>query len=166
MSGGPAAEPGMSAEGRVDGALGGRGGGVLAAPSLRDAPPPLAVKTYRPRLPATWWLRNRRYLFFMVRDFTVVPITLWLVSLLVQLWRLREGEGAVAFASPAYVAFSLVCLAFALLHSVTWLNLSGVILRVKLGQKVVPPGMVTGVNFAQWVLATLVIGALLIWLGR
>jgi fumarate reductase subunit C len=56
-------------------------------------------------------------------------------------------------------------LAFAVFHTVTWLNLSGVILRVKMGQKDVAPRTVTGANYAQWVVATIVVGALLIWLG-
>jgi fumarate reductase subunit C len=130
-----------------------------------------SLRTYRPHLPATWWLRNRRYLLYMLREFTVVPITLWLLALLFQIARLGagpsgpQGGGYYAYTSPRYVLFSVVCLAFALLHSVTWLNLSGVILRVTLGQKDVPPRTVTAANYAQWALATVIVGALLIWLG-
>jgi fumarate reductase subunit C len=131
---------------------------------------PQSVKAYHPQLPASWWLRNGRYSLYMLREFSVVPITLWLLSLLVQISRLgggpaQEGSGYYAYTSPLYIVFSIVCLAFALLHSVTWLNLSGVILRVKLGEREVAPRTVTGANFAQWALATLIIGALLIFLG-
>ncbi len=126
-----------------------------------------APATYRPSLSSTWWLRNRRYFLFMLRDFTPVPITLWLVWLLVEIARLRAGPAAFQPSrSPWFVAFSLVCLAFALLHSFTWLKLSGVILRVPLGERTLAPRLVTAANFVIWGGATIVIGALLIWLGR
>ena len=123
--------------------------------------------TYRPSLSNTWWLRSRRYFLIMVRDLTPVPIGLWLIWLLVQVARLRSGpSGFSASASPRFVAFSVVCLGFALLHSVTWLQLSGVILRVSFGGREIDPRLVTAVNFMIWIGATVVIGAILIWLGR
>jgi len=126
-----------------------------------------APATYRAPLSGTWWLRNRRYFLFMLRDFTPVPITLWLIWLLVAVSRLRGGAaGFHPSRSPRFVAFSLVCLAFALLHSVTWLKLSGVILRIPVGERSLAPRIVTALNFAIWGGATIVIGALLIWLGR
>lgn len=122
---------------------------------------------YRPALSRTWWLRNRRYFLFMLRDFTPVPIALWLIWLLVKISEVREGAGEFEpSASPWLVPLSIVALAFALLHSVTWLKLSGVILRVPLGERTVDPWLITAVNFAIWVGATVVVGALLVWLGR
>ncbi len=126
-----------------------------------------SLSTYRPSLSNTWWLRNRRYFLVMLRDFTPVPIGLWLIWLLVVISRLRAGpSGFQPPASPWFVGFSLVCLACALLHSVTWLQLSGVILRVPLGERTLEPKLVTMVNFVIWIGATVVIGAILVWLGR
>src|SRR5437870_8009003 len=87
-----------------------------------------ALTTYRAPLSNTWWLRNRRYTRFMIREFTVVPITLWLLSLLVALPRARAGADYAPQKSLAYVLFSLVCLVFSLYHSFTWLGISGLIL--------------------------------------
>jgi fumarate reductase subunit C len=128
------------------------------------------VRTYRPPLAPTWWLRHRRYLLFMVREFTAIPITLWLLSLLVEIWRLglgpsTTGGGYYAYTSPRYILFSLVCLAFALYHSVTWLGISGLILRVPLGQRELSPRVITAANFALWAVASVVVGAALIWWG-
>ncbi len=126
-----------------------------------------APAAYRPSLSRTWWLRNRRYFLFMLRDFTPVPITLWLVWLVVKISQVHQGaEVFEPTASPWFVALSIVCLAFALLHSVTWLKLSGVILRIPLGERTLAPRLVTAVNFVLWAGATVVIGALLVWLGR
>ena len=135
------------------------------------AAPPTPPKTYRPPLSPFWWLHNRRYFLFMLREFTAVPIVLWLLVLLVDLARLGGGPGPDGAAprllsTPVYVAFSVVCLAFALLHSVTWLGISGLILRVPLGERDLAPRVVTAANFALWAVVTLVVGALLILLGR
>jgi hypothetical protein len=43
--------------------------------------------------------------------------------------------------------------------------LSGVILRIPMGESAVPPRVVTLANYAQWVAVTVVVGGLLIWLG-
>ena len=101
----------------------------------------------------------------MVREFTALPIALWLIWLLVQVSRVRPGVNNPFSSSPAYVVFSVVCLVFAVYHSVTWLGISGLILRVPMGERDVPPRLITGANYALWVAATVVIGALLIWLG-
>jgi len=111
-------------------------------------------------------MRNRRYAFFGLRELTAIPVGAWLLSLLYELWRVSDGpSGYTPSASPLYIAFSIICFAAAVLHSITWLNLSGVILRIKMGEKDVPPRTVTLANYAQWVVVTVVVAALLIWLG-
>jgi fumarate reductase subunit C len=148
------------------------GTAAVAAPERGQAHTPGAggLRTFRPRLPATWWLQNRRYALFGLRELTAIPVVLWLLSLLVEVSRLGSGppqtaSGFYPYASPAYVLFSVVCFVFALLHSITWLNLSGVILRVRLGQKDVAPQVVTAANYAQWLVVSLVVGGALIFLG-
>ena len=122
--------------------------------------------SYKRTLPRTWWMRNRRYGFFGLRELTAIPVALWLLSLLFELWLAGRGEAAyLPGSSPLYIAFSVVCFVAALLHSITWLNLSGVILRIPMGERSVPPRVVTLANYAQWAVVTVAIGGLLIWLG-
>ena len=141
----------------------------MSTETMRSDPP---LKVYRPQLSPFWWLQNRRYFLFMLREFTAVPIVLWLLVLLVDIARLgagptQNGAGYQPLAgNPLYVAFSAVCFVFALLHSITWLGISGLILRVPLGERDLPPRVVTGANFALWGVATVVIGGALIFLGR
>ena len=121
---------------------------------------------YRPTLPRTWWLRNRRYGFFGLRELTAIPVALWLLAYLYELWRVGRGaQGYYPSTSPLYIVFSVICFAGAVLHSITWLNLSGVILRIKMGEKSVPPRTVTLANYGQWVVVTIVIAALLVYLS-
>ena len=127
--------------------------------------PRSSLRTYRAPVSNTWWLHNRRYTLFMIRELTAVPISLWLLSLLYGIARAGSGR-AGWLTSPAYVAFSVVCLVFAVYHSVSWLGISGLILRVPLGERDLSPRLVTAANFALWVVASVVIGAALVFLWR
>jgi fumarate reductase subunit C len=64
------------------------------------------------------------------------------------------------------VVFSAVCLAFAMYHSYTFLKLAGVIIHLKVFDKPVPPGVIVFTMFGLWAVASIVIMALLIGLGR
>jgi fumarate reductase subunit C len=124
------------------------------------------IRTYRQPMPATWWLRNRRYLLYMARDFSPLPFSLWLIWFLVEINNLKAGpSGYHAHLSPAFVVFSAICFLFALLHSVTFLNLSGVILRIPVGERVVSPALVRAANFGIWIVASVVIAAGLVFLA-
>jgi fumarate reductase subunit C len=126
-----------------------------------------ASGAYPNRLPTDWWRRNRRYLMYMVREFTAVPIAIWMVWFLIEIARARGGAAAYRpHQSPAFVVFSVVCLGFALWHSFTFLRLSGLIVRIPLGQRTVPAAVIVGGSFALLVLATAVVGGLLILGGR
>jgi fumarate reductase subunit C len=117
---------------------------------------------YYPKLPATWWLRNANYFRFMLRELSSVFIALFLVVFLVQLHRLAEGPGAYAayletLRAPGWIAFHVVALAFALYHSVTWFNLSGIVQVVRLGERQVPPPLVAAASFGLWVVVSIVL---------
>ena len=117
---------------------------------------------YYPKMSTTWWLRHPRYFAFMLRELSSVFIAVFLVVLLVQLYRLPRGPEAYAafletLRSPGWIVFHLVALAFALYHSVTWLKLTGVVQVVRLGEYQVPPKLVAAGAFAAWGVVSLVI---------
>jgi fumarate reductase subunit C len=100
---------------------------------------------------------------YIVREFTAVPIAIWMVWFLIETARMRGGAaGYRPHQSLAFVIFSAVCLVFALWHSFTFLRLSGLIVRIPLGQRTVPAAVIVGGSFALLVLATVVVGGLLI----
>jgi fumarate reductase subunit C len=126
-----------------------------------------ATKTYRPAMGAGWWTRKRHYFLYMVREFTALPLALWLLWLLYEIY--RAGRGPSAFYPPsstAFVAFSVICLVFALYHSYTFLSLAGVILHFKVLDKPVPSRLIVLSQFGLWLVASVVIGAVLIGFGR
>jgi fumarate reductase subunit C len=104
---------------------------------------------------------------YMLREFTAVPIAVWMLWFLVQIASTRGGPGAYRPPQGAgFVVFSLVCLAFALWHSFTFLRLSGLIVRIPIGQRTVPAGVIVGASFGLLALATVVVGGLLILGGQ
>jgi fumarate reductase subunit C len=112
-------------------------------------------------------VRKRHYFLYMVREFTALPLAIWLLWLLVEIKRAGDGAaGYVPHSSTGFVVFSVICLAFSLYHSVTFLKLSGVIIRIKVLDLPLPSRLITASMLAVWVLASIVIAAVLIGFGR
>jgi len=112
------------------------------------------TRTFKRPMGAGWWMRNANYFWYVVREFSALPLALWLLWLLVEIK--RAGDGAAQYSahgSMAFVVFSVVCLLFALYHSATFLSLAGVIIHVKVLDKNIPSRLI-------------VIGAVLIWFAR
>jgi fumarate reductase subunit C len=125
------------------------------------------TRVYRPTMPRGWWLRQRHYLLYIVREFTSVPLALWLIWLLIEIHRAANGaKGYYASASPAFIAFSVFCLVFALYHSYTFLSLAGVIINVRIVGKPVPSRLIVLSQFGLWLVASVVIAAVLIGFAR
>lgn len=138
---------------------------VRAEPSGPDGSRLAGTRTYPNPLPTTWWRHNRRYLFYVVRELSSVVIAIWMAVFLVEVAGLRAGVRYEPLGGPLFVAFSLVCGAFALLHSYTYLSLAGLIMRIPMGERTVPPRAIVGGAFGLLALATVVIGLLLVWGG-
>ena len=124
-------------------------------------------RVYRPQMPRGWWLRQRHYFLYMVRELTALPLALWLLWLLYDIRRAAGGPNSFyASSSPAFVAFSVICLGFALYHSYTFLSLAGVIINIKVMGKPVPSRVIVLSQFAAWFVASVVIAAVLIGFAR
>ena len=124
-------------------------------------------REYRWRMPTSWWTRSRHYLLYVVREFTALPLALWLLWLLVEIKRVGDGPGRYSpHGSTAFVVFSVIVLLFALYHSFTFLTLAGTIIHVKFMDRPVPPSLIVLSQFALWAVASGVIAFILIWFGR
>src|SRR5216684_6784457 len=128
--------------------------GDEAAASTGSAP-----RVYKPEMPRGWWLRRRHYFLYMAREFTAVPMALWLLWLLVEIQRASNGpKGYYPHSSIGFVVFSVIALGFALYHSYTFLSLAGVIIHIK----GVSSRLIVLSQFAAWFVASVVIAAVLI----
>lgn len=109
------------------------------------------------KLKATWWLTNLHYFIFMLRELSPVLIALCLVRILRLLSQVAPNTDSLAaviaqvpvvqdaiqpewaaLATAPAIAFAVISLAFALLHSVTFFQAGAVIMPLKIGNKKVP----------------------------
>lgn len=124
-------------------------------------------REYRWRMPANWWTRQRHYFLYILREFTALPMALWLIWLLYEIR--RAGSGAASYYPPrsaAFVAFSVIVLLFSLYHSYTFLKLAGVIIRIKVLDRPVPSQLIVFAMFGAWAAASAVVAFVLIWFAR
>jgi fumarate reductase subunit C len=133
--------------------------GLVSAP----AAPPLRSHPYRQ--PLTWFLSRRGYVLYMLRELTALPVAIWWLLFLLEVSRLRDGAGGYRPLEGWFVAVSVVCLAAALWHSYTFLNLAGLIMRIPLGDRNVAPRTIVSAAFGGFVVLTAVVAGLLIWGG-
>jgi len=118
-------------------------------------------------MPAGWWTRRSHYFWYIVREFTSLPLAVWLLWFLVEIQRAQNGpKGYYPHGSTGFVIFSVIVLLFALYHSVTFLSLAGSILTVKVLDKPVPPRVIVLSQFALWLVASAVIAFVLVYFGR
>ena len=118
-------------------------------------------------MPRVWWTRRSHYFWYMVREFTSLPLALWLLWFLVEIRRAHDGpSGYHPHGSLGFVIFSVIVLLFALYHSVTFLSLAGAILHFNVADRPIPSQLIVLSNFALWAAASVVVGFVLIYLGR
>jgi fumarate reductase subunit C len=119
-----------------------------------------ASREYAWRMPVSWWTRNRHYLLYTVREFTALPLAIWL------LWLLYDISQTRIVQPTAFGIFSIFCLPFAVYHSYTFLKLAGDILHFKVFDRPISSRLIVLSQFGAWVAASIVIGFLLVWFAR
>ena len=125
------------------------------------------TRVYQRIVPATWWTRKRHYFWYVVREFTALPLAIWLLLLLAEIRRAGDGPaGYHPHASMLFVVFSVIALFFAIYHSVTFLNLAGVIIHLKVVDRPLPSWPIVWLMFILWAVASFFIVYFLIGLGR
>ena len=119
----------------------------------------MSRRPYHRKLPKSWWLQKGRYTSYMVREATCVLIAAYTVLVLIGLYRLSQGPAAYdaflqAVQSPPGVAFHVVALVFALIHTVTWFGLAPKAMPLRMGEQAVPAGAVVLAHYAVWVVVS------------
>ena len=80
---------------------------------------------YRRRVSVWWWLQNRSYAWFVLRELTSVFVAFFAV---VSLWQLRTlaqgpeayGQFLTRLKTPLFLALDTVAFLFVLFHAITW----------------------------------------------
>lgn len=130
-------------------------------------PPPYTEyhpRWYRRRVSTYWWVGQRQYLKFILRELSSVFVALFVVITLLQLRALRAGPEAYArfqhrMQSPALLVLSVVILFFVMFHTITWFNLAPSAIAFRIGGKRLPDFLVAAPNYIIW----LVVSAAITW---
>lgn len=126
------------------------------------------MSPYRRAMPPTWWLRNRAYFLFMVRELTSVFIAAYVVLFLIMLGKLAAGREAYDaylrfLGTPGMLGFHVLALAASLFHTVTWFNVTPKVMVVRFGEERVPDVVIAGVNYVAWIGVSLFIAWIVLW---
>ncbi len=122
---------------------------------------------YRRPVSVFWWLEKRSYIVFVLREFTSVFVALVSVLTLLQVRAILDGPEAHAalmarLASPPITGLLLVALVALVFHSVSWFNLAPKAMPVRLRGRRVPDVLVSGGNFAAWLVVSAAMAFLLL----
>jgi len=119
---------------------------------------------YRPRVSVYWWMGQRQYFKFILRELSSVFVAIFVVETLFLLAALKGGPQAYAdfqstMASPPMIALNIVSFLFVLFHTISWFNLAPSAMPVRLGGKRVPAFLVAAPSYVAWI----VISAAVYW---
>ena len=122
---------------------------------------------YRKRVSTYWWLQRWEYLRFVLREISSVFIAWFVVLTLLQIYSASRGPNAYGdflefLKNPFVVALNIISFFFVVYHSITWFNLSARAMSIRVGGKKVPGFLISGPNFAVWLIISAVIGWLLL----
>lgn len=123
------------------------------------------MKPYVRHMPATWWLRRPSYFRYMLREISSVFVAAYVLIFLVMIRRVSQGQAAyeeflAGLQSPLAILFHVVALAFSLLHTITWFQLTPKAMAVWKGEERVPPAMLIIPNYVAW----FVISGVIAWI--
>ena len=126
---------------------------------------PTDLRPYRPRVSTWWWTRKRSYFVFVMRELSSIFIAWFVAYLLLFVYDVGQDEAAYQrfldwAAAPWVVAINVVALAFVLLHTVTWFNLTPQAMEVRLAGRPVPKFHIVAGQYTGLV----VVSAFVLWL--
>lgn len=108
---------------------------------------------FRKRLGPTWWLGNRHYTMYMLRELTSFFVAVFSIFYIWQLGlQAVDPAGYRAYLdllhNPFMIVFSVIALGFTLYHSLTWFYLTGQVVPIRVGRRTTTPAQALVVNVA------------------
>jgi fumarate reductase subunit C len=117
--------------------------------------------------PSGWWLKNNRYIMYMIRELTAVFAALWVVIFLAQIAMngrdVAKWQASLSAAtSPGWLVFSVIAFIFVMYHAWTAFTATSTLMYIRVGKAPIPPGTVNGSMFIAWLVATIIIAVILL----
>jgi len=122
----------------------------------------MSRRPYLRKAERSWWLHHPRYVAYMIRELTSLFVGLYCALLAIGIVRLAQGQAAwdgfvAAFSSPPGIVFQLLCLAFAIYHSVTWFALTPKAMPLMVKGEPVPGTVIVGAHYVAWAAVSAVV---------
>lgn len=138
----------------------------MTLPTHASLPPhtPYHPRWYRVPVSTYWWMHQRSYFRFVVRELTSLGVAYFCILALFFIRALSRGPQFLSnfeqrLASPLFVILSLVSFFLALFHTVTWFSLFADAMVIRVRGKRVPGLLITASNYGAW----LVVSAIVVW---
>ncbi len=114
-----------------------------------------------------WWLEKPAYFAFILRESSCMFVAWFVVYLLLLVRAALEGEVSYRqyldwSATPGILFLNIVTLAFVLYHAVTFFQAAPQALVVRAGRKRVPPRLVLAGHYVAWIVASVLVGWVLL----
>jgi fumarate reductase subunit C len=111
---------------------------------------------YRPKVSVYWWLGQRQYLKFILRELSSVAVATFVVEMLFLFSALMQGPEAYArlmsaMQSPLLILLNLVSFFFVVFHTITWFNLAPHAMVVRVAGRRVPDMALMAPNYVGWI---------------
>ncbi len=122
----------------------------------------MSNRPYIRLMPVSWWMREGRYINYMIREVTCLFIAFQAVVMLIGLYRLSQGKEAyeaylAALWSPAGLLMSLAIFAMAVFHSISWFNVTPKAMPLWIGDKQAPGWIIVAAHYGAWFVASVII---------
>lgn len=112
-----------------------------------------------------WWLRQPRYIRYMLREISSLFIGIYVLILIVGLFQLSKGRAAyeaylATAEGPAGLAFAVLAMFFAVYHTYTWFQVTPKAMPLMLGGKRVPGVIIVAAHWFGFVVISVALWAL------
>jgi fumarate reductase subunit C len=109
-----------------------------------------------------WYLKHPRYMRYMSREVTCIPIGIFALLMLCTVERLAAGQAQfdsfmAALKGPWSFLGLLIVLLFAVHNSTNWFNVTPKAMPVQIGEEFLDGKYIVGAHYAVWVVASLVV---------
>jgi fumarate reductase subunit C len=116
----------------------------------------------RPVSKTGWWLKHPRYMRYMSREVTCIPIGAFALLMVCAVERLSKGQAAydafiAAIQGPLSVLGLIIVLIFALHNATSWFNVTPKALPVQMGEDFLAGKYIIGAHYSVWVIASLIV---------
>ena len=122
-------------------------------------------RLYLKPMPIFWWTKKWSHVLFILRELTSFGVAFFAIIIVLYVNAINQGPESYAsfqswLQSPYVIILNSIAFALAVYHSITWFNLAPKAMVIKLGKWRVPGYIISGLNYAAWI----VLSGTIVWL--